>query len=63
MARKGACGGFNGFGAGLQQRGVTGVCVSKENHVRMIANGFAIFRPEKVRYTPRLSAHLLVVDL
>ncbi len=45
------------------QRSVAGSNVRKEDRIRAIFNGFAIFRPEKNCHTPPLSVNKLVVAL
>ncbi len=42
-------------GVGFRQSCVTDLKVCNEDHIRMIANGFAIFKPRKPRQTPPLS--------
>ncbi len=42
-----ACGGVEEIGVGFQQPSVAGLNACKKNRIRMIVNGFALFRPGK----------------
>ncbi len=50
-------GGVEEIGVRFQQRRVTGSKARKDDRIPTIANGFAIFRPQKNRSTPPLSAN------